>query len=38
LVAILIDVVNSLNIEQEAREFAPELDELSKRLFNLTLV
>jgi plasmid maintenance system antidote protein VapI len=38
LAAILIDVVNSFNVEQEAREFAPELDELSKRLFNLTLV
>jgi plasmid maintenance system antidote protein VapI len=38
LVATLMDVIDSLNLEQEVREFAPELDELSKRLFNLTLV
>jgi hypothetical protein len=38
LVAILIDVVDSPNVEQEIREFTPELDELSKRLFNLILV
>lgn len=38
LVGILIDVIDSPNVEQEAREFAPQLDELSKHLFSLTLV
>jgi hypothetical protein len=38
LVGILIDVIDSPNVEQEAKEFAPQLDELSKRLFSWTLV
>ncbi len=38
LVGILIDAIDSPNVEQEVREFAPLLDELSKRLFSLALV
>jgi plasmid maintenance system antidote protein VapI len=36
LIGTLIDVVDATYVEKEAKELAPELDELSKRLFNLS--
>jgi addiction module HigA family antidote len=38
LVSTLIDIVDSPNPQEEVKEFAPDLDELSKLLFNLVPV
>jgi plasmid maintenance system antidote protein VapI len=38
LVSTLIDIVDSPNPQEEVKEFAPDLDELSESLFNLVLV
>ncbi len=38
LIATLIDIVDSPNPQEEVKEFAPDLDELSESLFNLVLV